>query len=192
MTESTPAGALLAAGTSQRFGERNKLLAEIEGTPVVRRAATTLVEASLDGVVAVVGHEAAAVEGALDGLDIERLRNPEYAEGQATSVREAARWARRRDAPALVVALGDMPWVQPETIDELLAGWRRDHDIVVPTYDGMRGNPVLFDRTHFDSLAAVSGDSGGRQLFAGNPVHRIPVPDAGIRRDVDRPGDLES
>lgn len=192
-------GALLAAGTGRRFGDRNKLLAALDGVSVVVHAARTLAAAPLARRAVVVGHEADRVEAALAGHDLghetgggfEPLRNPAHAAGQATSVARAARWAREREAGALVVALGDMPWVRSRTYRQLCAAWRAGGTVVVPTHGGRRGNPVLFDATWFEALAGLSGDSGGRQLFERAPVTRVAVGDPGVLRDVDRPGDLQ-
>lgn len=87
--ETTVAGLLLAAGTSTRFGEANKLLADVDGQPMARRSAATLLDADLDRVLVVVGYEASAVRDALSGPDVEFVENPAYEAGQATSVRAA-------------------------------------------------------------------------------------------------------
>jgi molybdenum cofactor cytidylyltransferase len=188
--DGTPVGALLAAGRSERFGEGNKLLQEVDGEPIVVRAARTLTEAPLEACLAVLGHEADRVAAALAGLSLRTTVNPQYKRGQATSVVRAVTWADHQEAPALLVALGDMPWVSLETHEALVARWREGHDVVVPTYEGERGNPVIFDAALFDELATVAGDSGGRQLFAAHDVDRIAVSDPGVRRDIDRPEDL--
>jgi molybdenum cofactor cytidylyltransferase len=190
--EDSAVGALLAAGEGTRFGGANKLLEEVEGEPMVRRAAETLTSASVTSCLAVLGHEAERVATALEGLPLQTTVNPQYKEGQATSVIRAVSWAERQDAGALLIALGDMPWVERETCDRLLEGWADGHDIVVPTYEGQRGNPVVFDARLFAELGTVAGDSGGRQLFASHDVHRIAVDDPGVTRDVDRPEDIES
>ena len=164
------AGVLLAAGTSSRFGDANKLLATVDGEPVVRRAARTLTEAGLDPVVVVVGHEAERVRTAVEDLPAETVDNDAYAAGQSTSVRTGIDTVRgedpraRGDAPvdAAVVALGDMPFVDPGTVEALVAAYAAGAgDALAAAHEGDRGNPVLFDRGFFDRLAAVDGDVGG-------------------------------
>ncbi|CCQ37745.1 molybdenum cofactor nucleotidyltransferase domain protein [Natronomonas moolapensis 8.8.11] len=184
---------LLAAGRSERFGPENKLLAAIDGRPVVRRAARTLLAASLDDRIAVVGHDAAAVGKALpEGFTIRY--NDRYREGQHTSVRAGTAVARKAGWDGALFALGDMPAVDPTTVDALLKSFAEGTgSVVVPTESGSRGNPVLFGASHFDALAEVTGDRGGRALIAACPgVVRVPVDDTGIHRDVDRPEDLNS
>lgn len=190
-TEPVVGAVLLAAGRSERFGPANKLLATVRGDPLVRRAAETILEAPLDDRVAVVGHEAATVQGALPaGFDVRH--NDRYADGQHTSVRVGVDAARERSWDAAVFVLGDMPFVAPETVEQLRTAFETDRgSIVAPIHDGKRGNPVLFGAAHFDALAEVAGDQGGRRLVETHPdAVTIAVEDAGVRRDVDRPGDL--
>jgi molybdenum cofactor cytidylyltransferase len=188
-------GVLLAAGTGSRFEAGNKLAADLAGEAVVGRAARTLVDARagghLDDAVAVLGHEAELVAEALADLPVEAVENPAYEAGQSTSVARGVRIAGERDADAAVFALGDVPCVAVGTVAALVDAWRdAGAGIVVPTHDGRRGNPVLFDERHFQELRALSGDAGGRSLFERYPVERIAVDDPGVHRDVDTVADL--
>lgn len=204
-------GVLLAAGTGSRFAAgtgssldeeselygENKLLADLDGQSIVAHAARTLAESSLDAAVAVVGHDAEAVERALPE-NIETVANPDYEQGQSTSVRRGITTAHERDADAVLFALGDMPCVSVATVEAVLDAYR-DSDshtgishsgIVAPRFDGQRGNPVLFDSRHFDALTSVEGDTGGRRLLESEPVTWVDVEDSGIHRDVDTLADL--
>ncbi|WP_436908445.1 nucleotidyltransferase family protein [Halosimplex marinum] len=189
--ERAVAGVLLAAGDSDRFGERDKLLATLDGEPLVRRAARTLVDAEVGPVAAVVGPESSGVRDVLAGLDLAVVANPDAAAGQATSVRRGVAWARDR-ADAVAFALGDMPRVDPGTVDRLVAAYRAGRGSALAAgYDGQRGNPVLFDGHHFDALAAVEGDRGGRGVFgSADDAAVVETGDPGVRADVDTPADL--
>lgn len=183
------AGVLLAAGTSTRFGERNKLLADAGGAPVVRRAAEALLASGVESVVVVLGHEADRVREALAGLDAAFVENPDYRDGQATSVRAGVEAVRGR-ADAAVFALGDMPFVDPGSVDALLSAYRAGAgDALAAACGGERGNPVLFDARFFDDLADVSGDTGGRRILLSEGA-LVETGDPGVRRDVDEPSDL--
>ncbi|QLH80884.1 nucleotidyltransferase family protein [Halosimplex pelagicum] len=188
----TVAGVLLAAGDSDRFGERDKLLATLDGGPLVRHAARTLADAEVGPVAAVVDPGSTGVRDALAGLDVAVVGNPDAAAGQAASVRHGVAWARDR-ADAVVFALGDMPRVDPETVDRLVAAYRDGRGSALAAgYEGERGNPVLFDGRHFDALAAVEGDTGGRAVFErADDAAVVETGDPGVRLDVDRPGDLD-
>lgn len=193
--EKPVAGVLLAAGTSSRFGERNKLLATLNGEPLVRHAARTLAEAAVDPLVAVVGADGDRVAAALDGLGFSVVENPNYAEGQATSVRAGVRAVRdASDVAGAVFALGDMPLVAPASVDALVAAYRASEaTALAAAYDGERGNPVLFDSRYFGVLANVDGDVGGRDiLLSGGDSVLVETGDPGVRRDVDTRTDLDS
>lgn len=201
--EATVAGVLLAAGTSTRFGEANKLLADVDGQldvdgqPMVRRSAAALLDADLDRVLVVVGHDAGAVRDALSGLDVAFVENPAYEAGQATSVRAAVEVLAGDDeirtVDAAVFALGDMPFVEPGSVTALVAAYEAGAGSVLAAgVDGERGNPVLFDRAHFPALASSDGDTGGRAvLLAAGDAAIVETGDPGVLRDVDRPVDLD-
>lgn len=188
------AGVLLAAGTSTRFGDRNKLLVPLDGSPLVRHAARTLVEARLDPVVVVTGYEADRVRAALDGLPVAFAHNDRYRTGRAASVETGVRAVDASDgeSEAVVVALGDMPFVEPETVETLRAAYRAGAgDALAAAYDGDRGNPVLFDERFFGALLECEGDVGGREILTGAENGTlVGVEDRGVRRDVDEPSDL--
>lgn len=190
--EGTVIGILLAAGTSSRFGDANKLLAELAGVPLVRHAATSLLAAAVDDVIVVVGCEADAVGEALSGLELAVIENPAYADGQATSVAAGIRAVRDR-ADAVVFALGDMPFVSSETIDTVIAAYRAGAgEAVAAAVDDHRGNPVLFDACFFDVLTELDGDIGGREILREHPrAVLVETGDPGVRRDIDTPRDLD-
>ena len=191
------AGVLLAAGVSSRYGGRNKLLEPVDGEAMVRRAARTLLVAGLDPVVVVLGHEADQVRELLSdpadsvGAGLDFVHNPEYDDGQATSVAVGVS-ALPEDVDAAVFALGDMPWVDPTTVEGLVDAYRAGAGTALAAaFEGERGNPVLWDARHFDALADQSGDVGGRDLLLSTEdAALVETGDPGVRRDVDRPGDL--
>ncbi|WP_435125671.1 nucleotidyltransferase family protein [Halobaculum sp. D14] len=185
-------GVLLAAGTSSRFGDANKLLAELDGRPLVRHAARTLLDADLAAVVAVVGWEAGAVRDALGDAAVRVVENPDYADGLASSVARGVGAAADLDADAAVFLPGDMPTVASSTVRRLVDAYRADvGTALAAAHDGVRGNPVLFDRAHFGSLRRVDGDVGGRAVLRGSDAAAlVDVGDAGVVVDVDTPQDL--
>lgn len=187
------AGILLASGTSARFGEANKLLVEIDGGPLVRCAARTLVDAGVDPVLVVVGHEAERVKNALDGLPVAFVENPAYETGRSSSIR-AGIHALPDDVDAVVIALGDMPFVDPGTVDLLVDADTRDTgSVLAAAYESQRGNPVLFDARHFDALRDLEGETGGRDiLLETEDAALVETGDPGVRRDVDRPDDVDA
>lgn len=184
-------GVLLAAGTSSRYEAGNKLLSGLEGEPVVRHAGRHLASAALDSRVAVLGRDADAVREALEDLGFEFVVNPAYADGQATSVR--AGLEALPTVAGAVFALGDMPCIDPGSIEALVSAYRTGRwSALAAAVDGQRGNPVLFDARHFDALAALDGDTGGRDvLLSAEDAALVETGDPGVVQDVDTVGDLE-
>ncbi|MGE0316082.1 MAG: NTP transferase domain-containing protein [Lautropia sp.] len=186
---------LLAAGRGSRFdpsGRRSKLEQTLDGVPVAARALQSL-STACDRVVVVVRDE----EGPL----ARALRRPETIlavvdgpQGMGYSIAAGARTIRAAFPDALCVLLmpADMPGVSPATV-QLVAGSCADASgpIVVPTHEGVDGHPVGFPAGLLAELAACSGDVGARRLLSTHPVTRIPVADAGVVRDIDRPSDLD-
>lgn len=183
------AGVLLAAGRGGRFGTENKLLVEVNDKPVVVHAVETLIAATVEPVVVVLGYEADCVRRALAEYPVDFVLNPDFPDGQATSVRTGVS-AVPDNCAAAVFALGDMPVVRSSTVDALVTAFRNDvGDILAAAYLGKRGNPVLFDASYFDDLRDVQGDTGGRGLII-EQGRLVDTDDPGVRLDVDTPGDL--
>lgn len=185
-----PVGAiLLAAGRSTRMGDANKLLADLAGRPVVTRTLDAIEAAGLPALV-VLGNMAAEVRAAL-GERATFVEAPDFAEGLSRSLR-AGIAAAPRDWRAAIIALGDMPEVEPAVLTAMVAAFREPHDIVVPVWRGKRGNPVLWPRAHFARLATLSGDVGGKALLAefADHVVEVEVDTDAVLTDIDTPDAL--
>jgi molybdenum cofactor cytidylyltransferase len=187
------AAIVLAAGSSRRMGATNKLLATVAGTPMVRRVAETALASSAAPVIVVTGHQAEAIEAALAGLDVTLVHNPDYASGLAGSLKTGVT-ALPPDADAFVVALGDMPLIEPHHIDSLIAAFdANDRPICVPIHAGRRGNPVLWSRRYIPDMLALEGDQGARPLLeaCAEAITEVPVGTDTIFADFDTPEALE-
>jgi molybdenum cofactor cytidylyltransferase len=186
------AALLLAAGRSSRMGT-NKMLAEIDGRPMIARTAQRLLSSHARPIIAVLGNEADAVDAALGKLPIERVMNPEFADGMSTSlVRGLA--ALPADAAGVVVCLGDMPLITGRDIDRLVAAFNplEGRAIVVPTRRGKRGNPILWARQFVPEMMALSGDQGARKLIEEHAdlVAEVEMDSDAIFIDIDTPDAL--
>jgi molybdenum cofactor cytidylyltransferase len=184
------AAVILAAGRSTRMGGPNKLLAEIGGRPLVRIAAEEALASRARPVIVVTGHQSERVAAALEGLDVRRVHNPDFAEGLSTSLK-AGLAAVPADVDGVIVCLGDMPQVRAPLIDQLVAAFdpERGALVVLPIIEGKRGNPVVWSRRFFHELAALEGDVGARHLIGRYPeaVVEVPVTDRSALVDVDTP-----
>lgn len=187
---------LLAAGRSRRFGPRNKLLAEIDGEPLVRRAARALLESRVQSVIVVTGFERDRIEAALDGLDVRMVHNPDYDGGLGASLARGI-GAIAEEAAGALVCLADMPGTRTDLIDRLVGLFEGEagNRIVFPAAPGGRqGNPVLWPRRYFERLAALRGDAGGKAILEASMDDSLVVetgPEESLD-DIDTPKDLAS
>jgi molybdenum cofactor cytidylyltransferase len=185
------AALVLAAGSSTRMG-RNKLLLDLGGETLVRRAVRAAVEAGVDEVVVVLGHEEARVRAELAGLPCTPVVNPDHAEGAGTSVRTGVRHLGAR-ADAIVVVLADMPFVTADMIATLVARYRdRRPPLVASHYGEVQAPPTLYDRTLFDELLQIPGERCAKQVVRRHEQEALIVawPESALR-DIDVPADYE-
>jgi molybdenum cofactor cytidylyltransferase len=179
---------VLAAGAGKRFGG-DKMLAEIDGVPMVRLVAGAYAE--LCGQVTVVVPADPRVRDALAGVPADVIVNEGASEGIASSIRLAIDHGMRH--PAVMIALGDEPRLDRPLVTRVMQLW---HDtrasIVVPRYNGEPGHPVLFDKSVYPDLLSLEGDRGAKQLISryGHRVSSVDV-DGPRPLDVDTVADLE-
>ena len=189
------AGIVLAAGSSTRFGEPKQLL-DWKGQPFVRAVAMTALRAGLAPVVVITGANAPLVEAALEGLDVTVLRNEEWLQGQASSIRAGvAELTANRSHPveksnvgAAIFLLTDQPQVTTSILRALVEKHAEAlYPVVAPMVMDRRANPVLFDRDTFSDLLQLEGDVGGRAIFHKHRVEYLPWHDDRLLLDVDTP-----
>jgi molybdenum cofactor cytidylyltransferase len=184
------AAVVLAAGRSTRMGATNKLTAEILGKPLVRIAAEAALGSHAKPVIVVTGHQREGVEAALASLPVQLVHNPDFASGLGSSLK-AGIAAVPADADGVIVLLGDMPQVDAHLVDRLIAAFDPEKGAlaVVPTFEGRRGNPVLWSRRFFPDLMGIEGDVGARHLIGryGEAVIEVPVTGKATLVDVDTP-----
>lgn len=182
------AGLLLAAGTSSRLGI-NKLLVQLDGEPLVRRAARRALEVGLHRLLAVLGHEADRVRDALAGLPVQLVVNSRYGQGMATSLQAGLR-AVPESCEAALVLLPDMPLVTAAMLREVADRYRRTGaPLVVSLYGETPAPPTLYARPLFPALLEAS--EGGRQVVRAHRQEAQTVrwpPELLV--DLDLPGDL--
>src|SRR3954447_13571083 len=187
------AALLLAAGRSTRMGGPNKLLEEIDGTPMVARTATRLLSSRARPIVAVLGNQADAIDRALGKLPVQRVHNPAFADGLSTSLK-CGLAALPPDIDGVIVCLGDMPLVAGRDLDRLIAAFNplEGRAIVVPTRRGKRGNPVLWAKRFFPDMAELAGDVGAKHLIGEHAelVAEVEMDSDSVLVDIDTPDAL--
>ena len=185
------AAVVLAAGSSTRMG-RNKLLLDLGGETLVRRAVRAAVGAGVDEVVVVLGHEEPRVRAELAGLPCTFVVNPDHAQGAGTSVRTGVRQVAA-GADALVVVLADMPYVTAEMIATLVKRYRdTGAPLVVSHYGDVQAPPTLYDRALFEELLQIPGERCAKQVVGRHESEAVVVPwPESALRDIDVPADYE-
>jgi molybdenum cofactor cytidylyltransferase len=186
---------LLAAGQSRRMGGPNKLLAEIDRSPMIAHVARRLLASRARPIVAVLGNQADAVDAALGRLPIERVRNPEFAAGLSTSLKRGLA-ALPPDLDGALVCLGDMPLISGRHLERLIAAFNplEGRAIIVPTRRGKRGNPVLWSKRFFPEMAELAGDVGAKHLIGEHAelVAEVEMDDDAVLVDIDTPEALDA
>ncbi|USG59718.1 molybdopterin-binding/glycosyltransferase family 2 protein [Sneathiella marina] len=181
---------ILAAGQSRRMGRDNKLLAEIDGKPMFRHVAEQALNSTASGVFAVTGHERDKIEKVIEDLDIKTFHNPDFAEGLSSSLKTGFR-ALSKQYDGILVCLGDMPFVKAELFNQLINAFdvEEGRSIIVPTYQGKRGNPVLIASLFAADVTRVTGDIGAKSLIAENEhvVFNLDINAKSIFTDIDTP-----
>ena len=187
------AAIVLAAGQSRRMGSVNKLLADIAGKPMTAHVVDAAIASAASPVVVVTGHEATYLEEALADRDVRFIHNSDFANGLSTSLRVGLTMLNA-DIDGAVVCLGDMPSVSTDHINRLIVAFdpAAGHAIIVPTFNGKRGNPVLWHRRFFAQMSDVSGDVGARHLIGDNEgsLLELAMDDDAILADLDTPAAL--
>ena len=182
------AGIVLAAGLSSRMGS-NKLLEEVNDSPLLCKTVETALRSGLDPVIVVTGHQADRIRTVLGDKKVNFAHNPQYAEGLSTSLR-AGIAAVPQGADGALILLGDMPEISTDLIAGMLAAFSPEEgrSICVATAGGKRGNPVLWGRKFFAEIEQVVGDSGAKHLIGAHESDVCEVEaDEVIFHDVDTP-----
>lgn len=187
------AGVILAAGEASRYGHPKQLLSW-KDRPLVRHAAETALQAGCMPVLVVVGAYADQVRLALQGMPVQIVQNSDWREGMSSSVKVAVQALPAKTGGA-VFLLSDQPQVTPTLIRELInLHQEKLCALTAPRCEGLRANPVLFDRITFSELLNLKGDVGGRALFSYGekyPIAWLDWDDSILLMDIDTPEDLQ-
>jgi molybdenum cofactor cytidylyltransferase len=182
-------GILLAAGAARRFGS-DKLLHPLAGGVPVAVAALANLRAAIPHVIAVVRPGVPALENLLSGAGATVILCANADAGMGASLATAV--SASGEVAGWVIALADMPYIRPETIQKIAASLAAGAAIAAPAYRGERGHPVGLSARFRSQLEALRGDEGARALLKQNPslIELIDVDDPGVCRDIDTPADL--
>ncbi len=185
----TVAAVVLAAGRSRRMAPLNKLLiADSQGVPMVARVVDNVLASHARPVIVVTGHERDRVEEALAGRSVRFAHADDYGEGLSASLRTGLA-ALPPEVEGVVVCLGDMPLVSGPMLDRLIAAFDPEEGraIVMPTFRGKQGNPMLWAREFLPEMLNITGDVGARHLVGKHADRMVEVEmaDDAVLRDFD-------
>jgi molybdenum cofactor cytidylyltransferase len=183
------AALVLAAGRSRRMAPLNKLLvADAAGTPMIARVVDQVLASHARPVIVVTGHERERVEEALSGRPVLFTHAEDYAQGLSASLKSGLA-ALPPDAEGVMVCLGDMPLVTGEMMDRLMAAFDPEEGraIVLPTYRGKQGNPMIWAARFVPQMMAITGDVGARHLLGQHldVAHEVEMASDAVLRDFD-------
>ncbi len=177
---------LLAAGESKRMGKPKQLM-PLGRTSILAQTIDNYLNSEVNEVIVVLGHRAEEAKRIMAARPVKLAINPNYQQGMSTSIIAGLNMVDSR-ARAVVIALGDQPFIDSQTLNRLIDEfYNHDKGIVIPVYRGRRGHPVIFAIRYKDELFRLKGDIGGREIIDRYPddVLEVAVNCEGIYIDID-------
>ena len=185
---------ILAAGESRRMGVQNKLLLQIDSEVLIRKFVKSVSNSLVDAVLVVVGFEAEKIKAVLHDQAVKFVENPRYEEGMTTSIQSGVK-ASSNESTGLMICLADMPFAETSDLNLLIQAFNDYRStesslIIVPVFQGKRGNPVLFSEVFRDKILTHKGE-GCREIVRQFPhyVKEISMENDNLLRDIDTPED---
>ena len=177
---------LLGAGESKRMGA-NKLLLPWGKKTVLTHCADALIQSMVKEVIVVLGDRTKILKNQLRGRKVKVIMNPHYRRGMSTSIRKGIR-AIDPNSHGILIALGDMPFLGSRTVNSLIRTFSQGKGtIVVPSFRGRKGHPVIFHRKYEKELLQLKEDVGGKSIIESHPgeVRLVQIRSEGVIKDID-------
>ncbi len=188
------AGIVLAAGRGTRMQGRVKQLLTWCGKTLIENAIGNVASSRSTETLVVLGANATQIRAAIRGAPARVVLNRDWETGHASSIRAGLN-ALNRAVDAAIFVNADQPFISAQVVDRIIQRYyETGAPIVAPRYAGKRGSPVLFDRVHFDELASLQGEQGGRELLSKYQaqVQFVEFTDGRLALDIDTPEEYES
>jgi molybdenum cofactor cytidylyltransferase len=187
---------ILAAGESRRMGTQNKLLLQIGSEVLIRKFVKSVCASAADAVLVVLGHEAEKIKAVLQDQALRFVKNTYYEKGMTTSIQSGVN-AASKESVGLMICLADLPFAETSDFNFLIQAFtdfRRTESslIILPVFQGKRGNPVLFSAEFRDKLLAHNGE-GCKGIVSKYPqfVREVSMENDNLLRDIDTPEDYK-
>jgi len=197
---------LLAAGESARMKGGNKLTKEINGVPIVKYAIKNILGSSVDELIIVLGHENEIIENIIEkNKKIKFIYNKNYKNGISTSIQIGIKNVSKK-MEAFFISLGDMPDVNQNIYNKIIktrynynkklkANLKKE--IFIPTFEGKKGNPILFSKHMVEKIMQIKDDNGAKELIELIELNKdktliVPLKSRGVTLDFNKQEDFIS
>ena len=184
---------LLAAGQSKRMNGENKLTKEIQGIPLIKLSVKNILASSISELIIVLGHQKEIIEKLIDkNKKIKFIFNKNFESGMASSIKTGLNHLSEK-TEAFFICLADMPMVNHDIYNQLIKS-KDNKEIIVPTYKGQQGNPVLFDKSMKEKVLDIKGDVGAKKILELNKdkILNLEINDQSIVKGFNTQGDFSS
>ena len=184
---------LLAAGQSKRMNGENKLTKEIQGIPLIKHSVKNILASSIDELIVILGYQKEVIEKIIDKNErIKFAFNVNYENGMASSIKTGLNNLSEK-TEAFFICLGDMPMVNQGVYNQLIKS-KNNKEIIVPTYKGQQGNPVLFNKSMKEKVIDISGDVGAKKILELNKdkILNLEINDQSIAKSLNTQDDFSS
>ena len=175
---------LLAAGQSKRMLGENKLTKCIQGVPLIKHSVKNILESSIQELIIVLGYQNEKIKKIIDkNKKIKFIMNTNFESGISSSIKEGLKHLNKK-SEAFFICLGDMPLINNRIYNEIIKQ-KNDNEIIIPTYKGEQGNPILFSRSMKKEIMNLHGDHGAKKLLKSNKykILNIEVNDQSVMKD---------
>lgn len=184
---------LLAAGQSKRMVGENKLTKKILGVPLIKHSVKNILAASIDELTIVLGYQKEIIEKLIDKNEkIKFVFNKDFESGMASSIKTGLNNLSKK-TEAFFICLGDMPMVSHDIYNQLIKS-KDNKEIIVPTYKGQQGNPVLFNKSMKEKVLNITGDAGAKKILELNKdkILNLEINDQSITKGFDTQDNFNS
>ena len=184
---------LLAAGQSKRMNGENKLTKEIQGIPLIKLSVKNILASSINELIIVLGHQKAIIEKLIDkNKKIKFVFNKNFESGMASSIKTGLNHLSEK-TEAFFICLADMPMVNHDIYNQIISS-KNNKEIIVPTYKGQQGNPVLFSNSMKDKIMNIQGDIGAKKILELNKdkIFNLEINDQSITKDFNTKSNFNS